>query len=400
VQTAPPINRLAELDDERFRAISDLAPVFIWTVGADRKLRFINKAWLAFTGITLEHARGDGWREVLHPDDVPAIQNLYHRTFMEHVPLQIEHRLRYYAGGFRWIYGRNIPIHALDGTLLGMIGWGVDISERKNAEANLRRANSQLEQRILERTGALTLMNKQLEVATRHKSEFLASMSHELRTPLNAIIGFAELIHDGKAGPVNDEQVEYLDDVLASANHLLRLLNGILDVARVESGKLALLPEQMDPRDAVEMVTDALRPMAEREGVTVSWRVEPLGHIVVDPQRFKQLLFNYLSNALKHTGRGGRVEIRISADGSDSFRLEVEDNGHGIEPDDLSRLFQDFEQIEPHGLHAQGGSGLGLALTRRIVEAQGGAVGARSVPGEGSVFFAVLPRDLTLAVRR
>lgn len=234
---------------------------------------------------------------------------------------------------------------------------------------------------------------RRVEEASRLKSAFLATMSHELRTPLNAVIGFAELLHDGKVGPVSAEQRECLGDILASARHLLQLINDVLDLSKVESGKMEFRPEPVDPPSVVAEVRAALRGVAEAKRIPVAVEIAPgLGEVTTDPAKLRQVLYNYLSNALKFTPEEGQVTVRVGPEGAEAFRLEVEDTGIGIRPEDLGRLFAEFQQLETGAARRYPGTGLGLALTRRIVEAQGGRVGVRSAPGQGSVFFAILPR--------
>jgi len=236
--------------------------------------------------------------------------------------------------------------------------------------------------------------NRRLQEASRLKSEFLANMSHELRTPLNGIIGFAELMHDGKVGTVSAEHKEYLGDILTSARHLLQLINDVLDLAKVESGKMDLRPEALDPGRVVAEVRDILRTLAAQKRITVDVDIDPgLGPVVADPAKLKQLLYNYLSNALKFTPEEGRVTIRVAPEAEEHFRVEVEDNGIGIRAEDRDKLFAEFQQLDAGAGKKYSGTGLGLALTKRIVEAQGGSVGVRSTVGVGSSFFAVLPRS-------
>jgi signal transduction histidine kinase len=227
--------------------------------------------------------------------------------------------------------------------------------------------------------------------ANRMKSEFLANMSHELRTPLNAIMGFSELLREGEIGPVSGEQGECLDNVLVSGRHLLKLINDILDLAKVEAGKLKFHPEPLELRLLISEVVATLRAPLERKQLQVQMEVEPLGMVIADEVRLKQVLYNYLSNAIKFSPAGAEVVVRARPQGEAEFRLEVEDRGMGIEPQDLQRLFVDFQQLDPGKKH--GGTGLGLALTRKLVEAQGGSVGVQSTVRSGSVFHATLPRQ-------
>jgi signal transduction histidine kinase len=253
----------------------------------------------------------------------------------------------------------------------------------------LRAANEQLEREIDDRRRAEEAADR----ATRAKSQFLANMSHELRTPLNAIIGFTQLMHDGKCGPVSPRQQEFLGDVLASARHLLQLINDVLDVAKVESGTVEFHPEPVDLVRLVGEVRDVVQGIATSKRIRLETAVDPgIGPVVLDPARLRQILYNYVSNAVKFTPEAGRVSIRVAPDGPDGVRFDVEDTGIGIRPDDLGRLFVEFQQLDAGPGKRQQGTGLGLALTKRLVEAQGGHVGVRSTPGRGSVFTAVLPR--------
>ncbi len=252
-----------------------------------------------------------------------------------------------------------------------------DITDRKRAEEQRRRA---------------------LQEASRLKSEFLANMSHELRTPLNAIIGFAELLHDGKVGPVQPDQKEFLGDILGSSRHLLQLINDVLDLSKVEAGRLEFHAERVDVARLVGEVRDILRSIAAAKRIRIETQVDAgLGEVLIDPGKLKQVLYNYLSNALKFTPEDGRVFIRLGAEGADRFRLEVEDTGIGIKPEDMKRLYVEFQQLDASAAKKYPGTGLGLALTKRLVEAQGGRVEARSVPARGSTFSAVLPRAASVA---
>jgi signal transduction histidine kinase/DNA-binding response OmpR family regulator len=242
------------------------------------------------------------------------------------------------------------------------------------------------------------VIEQQIREANRLKSEFLANMSHELRTPLNAIIGFAELIHRGKAGAVPVEQHEYLGDILTSSRHLLQLINDVLDLAKVESGKMEFRPQTIDVAMLVGEVRDILRGLAAGKRLTVETQVDPeVRTATVDPARLKQVLYNYLSNAIKFTPDEGRMTIRVSPQGSDFFRLDVEDTGIGVRPADIQRLFVEFQQLDASAAKKYQGTGLGLAMTKRIVEAQGGRVEVRSSPGQGSTFSAILPRAMPVA---
>jgi PAS domain S-box-containing protein len=284
--------------------------------------------------------------------------------------------------------GTTVPVEIVATTIKDVTGetaWFVanvqDITERKRLEHSRARA-IELEAR-----------NRRIEEANRLKSEFLASMSHELRTPLNSVIGFTELLHDEQVGDISPKQKEFLGDILAAGRHLLRLINDVLDLAKVEAGKMEFRPEPVELARLVGTVVQSLRTPALEKRIEVTTAVDPqLTNVVLDPGRFKQVLYNYLSNALKFTPDEGRVVVRAMPEGDDWFRLEVEDNGCGVPHDDLPRLFVAFQQLESGSAKRHGGTGLGLALTRRLAEAQGGTVGVEPAPGGGSIFYAVLPQ--------
>jgi CheY-like chemotaxis protein/anti-sigma regulatory factor (Ser/Thr protein kinase) len=218
-------------------------------------------------------------------------------------------------------------------------------------------------------------------------------MSHELRTPLNAVIGFADLLHSGFVKPDSPKHQEFLGHIGTSGRHLLQLINDVLDLSKVESGKFEFFPESLDMPALLREVKDVLHTAIQRKDISIVNDVDPaLSDLKLDPARLKQVLYNYLSNAIKFSATGAQIKVRVSAEGPDHFRIEVEDTGVGISPADLPRLFTEFQQLDTgYSKHHQG-TGLGLALTRRLVEAQGGSVGVRSTLGRGSVFHVVLNR--------
>jgi PAS domain S-box-containing protein len=244
----------------------------------------------------------------------------------------------------------------------------------------------------------LELQNRRFSEASRLKSEFLANMSHELRTPLNSIIGFAELLHDGEVGEVPPRQKEFLGYVLTSGRHLLKLINDVLDLAKVEAGRMDFHPEPLRLDGLVGEVLAILRTLAARKHIRIAEDLDPrVQEVVLDPARLKQVLYNYVSNALKFTPEGGAVVVRVVGLEGSRFRLDVEDTGPGIREEDLPRLFQEFHQLDAGASKKHDGTGLGLALTRRLVEAQGGTVGVKSTPGRGSTFSATLPLRMETA---
>ncbi len=230
----------------------------------------------------------------------------------------------------------------------------------------------------------------ELEAASRHKSEFLASMSHELRTPLNAILGFSQVLRDEMFGPVNGKQAEYLDDIVSSGNYLLALINDVLDLSKIEAGQVELDVQPFSVREALERGVVMVRERATEDGVDVALAADPDVDVVEgDERRIKQVIFNLLSNAVKFTPSGGEVDVS-AARVNGEVRISVADTGPGIAVEDQERIFEEFQQTEA-GVEHREGTGLGLALSKRFVELHGGRIWLESEPGRGSRFVFTLP---------
>ena len=237
----------------------------------------------------------------------------------------------------------------------------------------------------------LALKTHELEIASRHKSEFLASMSHELRTPLNAVIGFSEVLLDRLFGELNEKQEEYLEDIRDSGRHLLELLNEILDLSKVEAGRMELEIGDASLCEALEHGVAMVRERASRQGLSLDVVVDPdVDVVVADPLRLKQVILNLLTNAVKFTPSGGRVEARAQRVGAE-VQVSVEDTGIGIAEDQLERIFESFQQGPRSVSGAAEGTGLGLTLSKRIVELHGGRLWVESRLGHGSTFTFALP---------
>jgi len=236
----------------------------------------------------------------------------------------------------------------------------------------------------------LAQKSAELEVASRHKSEFMSNMSHELRTPLNAVIGFAEVLSERMFGQLNDKQMEYVRDIRESGRHLLSLINDILDLSKIEAGRMELELTSVALPDAIDNALILVRERAAGRGVTLTQTIDRrVGTVHADERKVKQILLNLLSNAIKFTPEGGRVEVRASIDGGE-IHVSVRDTGVGIAPEDQPRVFEEFRQVGT-STAKQEGTGLGLALCRKFVELHGGRIWVESEPGRGSTFTFTLP---------
>jgi signal transduction histidine kinase len=249
--------------------------------------------------------------------------------------------------------------------------------------ANVNRMNDELRRLYTE-----------LEAASQHKSEFLANMSHELRTPLNAVIGFSQVLRDEMVGSVNEKQAEYLDDITSSGNHLLSLINDVLDLSKVEAGQVELEVHPFSLREALERGVVMVRERATEDGVRVELAADPeVDPVNGDERRIKQVIFNLLSNAVKFTPAGGEVDVSATRVNGE-VRVSVADTGPGIAPEDRDRIFEEFQQSEA-GVGHRDGTGLGLALSKRFVELHGGRIWLESDLGQGSTFTFALPAGST-----
>jgi signal transduction histidine kinase len=232
--------------------------------------------------------------------------------------------------------------------------------------------------------------SRQLEAASRHKSEFLANMSHELRTPLNAIIGFSEVLMQRMFGELNTKQDEYLKDIFDSGRHLLSLINDILDLSKIEAGRMELELTDFDLPTAIDSALTLVRERATRRGIALQKTLDArIGPVQADERKVRQVVLNLLSNAIKFTPEGGRIEVRaIPVDGS--VEVSVTDTGVGIAPEDQEAVFEEFRQVGTSAAK-QEGTGLGLTLCRKFVELHGGTIWVASAVGAGSTFTFRLP---------
>ena len=330
----------------------------------------------------------DKFIQHVHPEDRAEVEQTLHVAVSEMRNWRVQCRVIWPDHTVHWI-SKHGSVQRLGDKATRMLGIVSEVTEQRQAE------NARLTAQRLEAE------NRQIQEANRLKSQFLANMSHELRTPLNAVIGFSDLLHSGFIAPDSPKHQEFLGHIGTSGRHLLQLINDVLDLAKVESGKFEFTPEPVDLAVMLQEVQAVLHTATSRKDIVISTEIDAgLADVNLDPARLKQVLYNYLSNAIKFTEAGGHVTVRVMGQGADHFRLEVEDTGIGISAADLTRLFTEFQQLDAGYSKQHQGTGLGLALTRRLVEAQGGQVGVRSTVGVGSVFFVVLNRSHGLDSQR
>ncbi len=291
-----------------------------------------------------------------------------------------------------------IPKMTLIGFCILLLGFGASHSQLTFLHRKVKKAEEEAKAALLERNTALETANRYLDQANRTKSAFLANMSHELRTPLNAIIGFSEVLEDQTFGPLNAKQTKYVCNVRNSGKHLLNMINDILDLSKIEAGKLELRREKFSLGATVDGIMGIVQVLANKKSITLKYEIDPvLQEIEADPKHFKQVLYNLLSNAVKFTPEGGKVNLSAlpqegaEPDSRQYVRISVSDTGIGIAPEDHSKVFSEFQQVDESYSRQQEGTGLGLALSKKLVELHGGEIWFTSEKGRGSTFTFTIP---------
>ena len=355
-----------------YRTLIEAAPQIIWVADADGQVALLNKAWHEFSGLSDEESLGTRWAEALHPEDVPDVLAKWERAYTHGETYSGECRFRAKDGSYETFIFIGTPVRDGSGKIINWVGINTNIADRVQAEIALQEAKDAA------------------EYANRAKSEFLATMSHELRTPLNAIIGFSEILRDEILGTVNDDQKELAIDIHTSGNHLLAMINDILDLSKIEAGKMDLQLENFSVKEAVTEVNTIVNALANQKQIQLTLEFDQDVSIEADKIKFKQILYNLLSNAIKFTDEGGKVTTKFEVSRS-ALLGSVTDTGVGISQQDREKLFQPFTQLETSSTRTHSGTGLGLALTNRLIQLHGGKIWVESEINEGSTFSFTCP---------
>ncbi|MBD2664395.1 signal transduction histidine kinase [Richelia sinica FACHB-800] len=387
--------------ERRYATLAETVPVAIFRFDAAVNCVYVNNYWSQLTGREPQTALGMGWVKTLHPEDSDRLYRQWRKWTQTTQPGQLfcnEGRHLLPDGRVSWFYIHALPEIDLSGQIIGYIGTLTDITARKQAEFKLQQTNEQLAHTNLE-----------LSSATRLKDEFLANMSHELRTPLNAILGMSECVLDKVFGPINEQQAKAIATIERSGKHLLELINEILDLSKIESGKLELQLNSVSIKHLCEASLIFIKQIASQKQLHITTNIpDNLPKIELDERRMRQVLINLLNNAVKFTPNNGSISLNVSVFTdqkpnnitSDQLLsslslpllcISVIDTGIGIAEQDINKLFQPFMQIDSKLNRQYEGTGLGLALVKRIVEMHGGKVSVNSEQGKGSCFTIWLP---------
>ncbi len=361
----------------QFRLLTETIPQLIWTARPDGLLDYISPRSLEYLGGTAEVLLGEGWVRAVHPEDLPRAAERWQHSLATGEPYEIEFRLKYASDDtYHWHIGRAMPLRDDDGTIIKWFGTNTDITEQKNAEEELQRAKEAADD------------------ANRAKSQFLANMSHELRTPLNAIILYSELLQEEAEDLGAVALIADLGKVRNAGKQLLSLINDVLDLAKIEAGKMELDPETFDVATLIDEIVATAQPLVARNANTLTVDCpDDVGSMLNDATKLRQSLFNLISNASKFTSNGAilltvRRERRA---GKEWIAFGVADSGIGMTEEQIAKLFQPFMQADVSTTRKYGGTGLGLSITRQVCRIMGGEISVESEPGRGSTFIMHLP---------
>ncbi len=368
--------------EEKFRQLAENIAGVFWMRDLDGNLLYISPAYETLWQQPREYLkeRPSAWLESIHPEDLARMRS----NVTDNLAFDEEYRVTWPNGQVRWIHDRGFEVRNAQGKVYRLAGIAEDVTEQKEAAQNLQATNERL-----------ILSNAELARATRLKDEFLANMSHELRTPLNAILGMTEGFQEQVFGPMTPEQHGSITTIERSGRHLLALINDILDLAKIESGKLTLQRSAVPISYLCESSLTFVRQQATQKEIRLSTQLPPhLPDLVVDELRLRQVLINLLNNAVKFTPNGGQVSLTVSTDsaqGQPWIQFTVADSGIGMAPESIGQLFKPFMQIDSALNRQYTGTGLGLALVKQLVDLHGGHVTVSSTLGQGSCFMVRLP---------
>ena len=372
---------LVRQSEEKYRLLFELSPIGICTMDLKGMVTSCNPAVWRHSGYSEADFVGRHFSKIatIRARDIPKFLRVFTSIVRGRVPPPFEIAYDRQDGSSGWTE-LHIALLEAGGKKLGIQVLQRDVTEHKLMEQEIQKKNEQLK-----------LQNEELGKASRAKSDFLARMSHELRTPLNVIMGFAELMLDGVPGEINEEQRQCLDDILTSSRHLLGLINEVLDLSKVEAGKVELRLKSIALAEVVDSVTSAMMAVISQRRQSLDVDLDKgLPQLKADEARLRQVFFNLLSNASKFTPDGGK--IKVGALQKDGFcQVTVSDNGIGIKKEDLKQIFEPFYQADNLATRERRGTGLGLTLVKEIVEMHGGQIRVESDYGKGSNFVFTLP---------
>jgi len=375
--------RALAMSESRYRSLVEATAQVVWTANAQGEIRPDADSWEVLTGQRSTESQGAGAWAMVAPEDREATLREWRRAFGAREMMQAEVKLASRAGGYRHVLMRGVPVLDQQGNVVEWVGTITVIDDAKRATEERARA--------LHREQAL---RAEAEEANRAKSEFLAAMSHELRTPLNAIGGFAQLIALGVHGPVTEGQQQALERITRNHQHLLGVINDILNFSRLEAGQLRYQIESVPVHELLDELGGMMEPQTRAKRIEYVYSPCDADSVVArgDREKMLQIAINLVSNAIKFTEPGGRVEVACGRHGETVY-IEVRDTGCGIPPSKLDAIFEPFVQLDRAHARSVEGTGLGLAISRDLARGMHGELSVRSQVGDGSVFTLIMPAE-------
>jgi PAS domain S-box-containing protein len=353
-----------------FQEVTNSSPATFWMSDRDGRRTWFNKTWLDFTGRTLAEELGNGWRDDIHPQDLPNYLELFSRAFQLRQPVNLEYRLRYHQAEYRWVYDQAIPKYEAKGDFSGYIGSGLEITDRKHAEAQ-------------------AIESETLKRLNQAKSHLLANVSHELRTPLTSIKGNIESLLELEVKWSKSQQREFLTTANQEADHLTLIIKNLLDMSTIDAGQLNLNRGQYKISEVLDYAAGRLKALTINHKLQID--IEPgVSTACMDIVRIAQVITNFVENAAKFSPQGSLIVIRVRKEQNDLI-ISVNDQGIGISQEELPKLFDRFYQVEQVVSGKTHGTGLGLTICKGIIEAHGGRLWVETELGQGSKFSFSIP---------
>ncbi len=382
------IEQEKRLTEIRFREMADSMPQLTWTCLAEGPCDYLSKQWLEYTGHDEASQLGYGWLKQLHPDDRQRVIDEWQEKVVDGTDFEIQFRIRNAAGDYHQFMTRAVPMRNSQGKIIKWLGSNTDINEQKLVEEKL------------------VQLKEQAEAANLAKTQFLANMSHEIRTPLGAITGFAQILLIKAQSLDIPELFKFnLEQINLAGTNLSHIVNNILDLTKIEAGKIQSNPQELQTEQLVKSVYSLNNGKAKKNGITLSYAVDHdvAEYVIADNTLLTQVLMNLVDNAVKFTGAGEGIEIRLSQPKSGSLLFRVTDTGIGIPANKIDQVFESFEQVDKSITREYGGTGLGLTICKKIADLLNAKIWLESVLGEGSSFYfevpclsACQPRDLVV----
>lgn len=372
--------------EQRFRTMADAAPVLIWVAGIDKLVTYYNQPWYNFTGRKPKQDLGDGWQEVIHPDDLEYIKSVYFTAFDEHKPYRAEYRVRRYDGKYLWMLDKGAPRYTREGEFLGYVGSMIEVEEirsTKKRQQELEEINLKLKQQ-----------QKQLVALNNSKDEFISVASHQLRTPATGVKQYIGMLLEGYAGKPSEAQFKMLQTAYESNERQLRIIDDLLKVAHVDAGKVSLSRSKTDLIDLMDDIIDeqADKFKHKRQGMSFK-HADKQVFAMIDPERMRMVIENLIDNASKYTPEGKNVTVELEQT-PEEITIRVSDQGIGIAKKDIPQLFHKFSRLNNVLSTLVGGTGLGLYWVKKIVILHKGTISVESQPDQGSKFTITIPRNL------